>query len=92
MGFAHAAVLDFAEIGARINKLNINPHLEVTLEYLTMHCNLHDFVLIKFFYESRLQLDLTNENLTIETCADTFQTILHLLSHISATFDASDKK
>ncbi|CAG8475052.1 4609_t:CDS:10 [Paraglomus occultum] len=39
-----------------------------------------------------LELKLTDENLTIETCADTFQTILQLLNHISATFSAPDKK
>ncbi|GBC00239.1 hypothetical protein RclHR1_00380007 [Rhizophagus clarus] len=37
------------------------------------------------------ELELTNENLTIETCADTFQTLLNLINHLTPKAEVSEK-
>ncbi|CAB4397789.1 unnamed protein product [Rhizophagus irregularis] len=37
------------------------------------------------------ELELTNEHLTIETCADTFQTLLNLINHLTPKEEISEK-
>ncbi|CAG8498680.1 19084_t:CDS:10 [Rhizophagus irregularis] len=37
------------------------------------------------------KLELTNEHLTIETCADTFQTLLNLINHLTPKEEISEK-
>ncbi|CAG8485963.1 5701_t:CDS:10 [Paraglomus brasilianum] len=83
----------------RINRVTSSP-LDVKTYWKEMgfaHAAALDFAAIaarvnKGNIHPNLELELTDENLTIETCADTFQTILQLLSHLSATFNATDKK
>ncbi|CAI2167831.1 9475_t:CDS:10 [Funneliformis geosporum] len=39
----------------------------------------------------KFELDITNENLTIEICADTFQTILNMINHLTPKGEVPEK-